>query len=187
MFTGKVYILKYLHHYLQSTKDMPLKCTKKWFNVQVDLVICCLFICEFAYLRLQIDHIFGTYPPIYSHSWSFYMRIHYMQDKFFGPYLSHITRSTCINGVWLNFFFGFDEFWFNWFFCSSNPTGASCCYQGIAQYDFWHDQFNQNPWKYMISNWKHLVVWQSKNRRTQDAKLAPWKNLKSSEIPYRNG
>ncbi len=35
--------------------------------VQVDLVICGLFICKFVHLQLQIDHIFGTYPPIYSH------------------------------------------------------------------------------------------------------------------------
>ncbi len=73
------------------------KLYRRELKVQVDLVICGLFICEFAYLRLWIDHIFGTYPPIYSHSWSFFMRIRYMPDKFFGPYLSHITRSTCIN------------------------------------------------------------------------------------------
>jgi hypothetical protein len=33
--------------------------------------ICGLFICKFVYLRLQIDHFSVTYPPIYSHSWSF--------------------------------------------------------------------------------------------------------------------
>ncbi len=55
------------------------------------------------YLRLWIDHIFGTYPPIYSHSWSLYMRICYMRDNFFGPYLSNITRSTCIYILGLHF------------------------------------------------------------------------------------
>jgi hypothetical protein len=48
-----------------------------------------------AFLQLQIGHFSGTYPPIYSHSWSFYVRICYMQAKFFSPYLSHITRSNC--------------------------------------------------------------------------------------------
>jgi len=38
----------------------------------------------------------GTHPLIYSNPWSFYMQIHYMQAYFWSPYLSHITRSTCI-------------------------------------------------------------------------------------------
>ena len=38
----------------------------------------------------------GTYPLIYSHPWSFYMRIRYMRAYFFGPYLTNITRDTCI-------------------------------------------------------------------------------------------
>ncbi len=64
-------------------------------ELQLDLVICGLFICKFVYLKLQIDHFSGTYPPIYNHSWSFYMQIHYRRAWFFGPYLSHITRSNC--------------------------------------------------------------------------------------------
>jgi len=49
-------------------------------------------------------HIYGlkkklfsrTYPLIYGNPWSFYMRIHYMPAYFWSPYLSNITRSTCI-------------------------------------------------------------------------------------------
>ncbi len=65
-------------------------------KVQVDLVICGLFIFESVYLQLQIDHFSGTYPPIYSHSWSFYMPIHYMRAWFFGPYLSHKRGSIVL-------------------------------------------------------------------------------------------
>jgi len=39
---------------------------------------------------------FGTYPLIYCKQWSFYLQIHYMRAYFWSPYLSHITRSTCI-------------------------------------------------------------------------------------------
>ncbi len=62
-----------------------------YFCVSVDLVICGLFICEFMYLGLQIDHFSGMYPPIYSHSWYFYMQIRYMQAKFSCHHLLHIT------------------------------------------------------------------------------------------------
>ncbi len=64
-------------------------------HIKAGLVICGLFICEFAYLQLEIGRFSGTYPPIYSHSWTFYMQIRYMRAKFFGPFLSHITRSNC--------------------------------------------------------------------------------------------
>ncbi len=37
-----------------------------------------------------------TYPPTYSHLWSFLMRIRYMRGLFFGFYPSHVTRSACI-------------------------------------------------------------------------------------------
>jgi hypothetical protein len=52
------------------------------------------------YLRIHVYEIemifiYRTYPLIYSHPWSFYMRIHYMRVIFYGPYLSHITRSAC--------------------------------------------------------------------------------------------
>jgi len=66
------------------------------FKVQVALVICGLFICEFAYMRLKNGLFSGTYPLIYSDRWSFYMQIHYMRAYFWSPYLSHITRSTCM-------------------------------------------------------------------------------------------
>jgi hypothetical protein len=64
--------------------------------IQADLVICSLFFCDFAYMRLKIGHFSRTYPQIYSHPWSFYMQIRYMRAYFFGPYLSHITRETYI-------------------------------------------------------------------------------------------
>ncbi len=63
--------------------------------VQVTLVICRLFICNFAYMWLKLWHFRGTYPPIYQCYWSHYIRIHYMRAKFLGPYLSHITRAAC--------------------------------------------------------------------------------------------
>jgi hypothetical protein len=46
------------------------------YKVQEDLVICGLFICEFAYMRLRMVLNYRTYPLIYSHPWSFYTRIH---------------------------------------------------------------------------------------------------------------
>jgi hypothetical protein len=63
--------------------------------VQATLVICGIFICEFAYMRLKNDLFSGTYALIYSDCWSFYMQIHYMRAYFWSPYLSHIKRSTC--------------------------------------------------------------------------------------------
>ncbi len=38
----------------------------------------------------------GTYFLIYGNPRSFYVRIHYIRAYFLTPYLSHITRSTCI-------------------------------------------------------------------------------------------
>jgi hypothetical protein len=73
-------------------------------RVQVDLIICGLFICEFAYMRLRMILIYRTYPLIYSHPWSFYMRICYLRVIFFNPYLSHITRSAC-TVFYLHFFY----------------------------------------------------------------------------------
>jgi len=64
--------------------------------IQTALVICGLFICDFAYMQSRNDLFSGTYPLIYCHPWSFYMWIHYIRAYFWGPYLSHITRSTCI-------------------------------------------------------------------------------------------
>ncbi len=65
---------------------------RKWkYKVQQALVICGLFICDFAYMWLKLWHFRGTYPPKYQSYWSHYMQIHYMQANFLGPYLSHIT------------------------------------------------------------------------------------------------
>ncbi len=58
----------------------------------------------------------GTYPLIYSHPWSFYMRIHYMRAYFWSPYLSNITRSNCIWKV-----FRFDN---NTHFLKTNPMSV---------------------------------------------------------------
>jgi len=63
---------------------------------QVALVICGLFICDFAYMQFRNDFFSGTYPLIISHPWSFYMWILYMRVYFWSPYPSHITRSNCI-------------------------------------------------------------------------------------------
>ncbi len=60
--------------------------------IQVALVICGLFMCDFAYMPLKLWHFRGTYPPIYQCYWSHYMRIRYIRANFLGPYLSHITR-----------------------------------------------------------------------------------------------
>ncbi len=64
-------------------------------QIQLALIICRLFICEFVYMQLKNGLISGTYPLIYSDRWSLCMRIHYMRAYFWSPYLSHITRSTC--------------------------------------------------------------------------------------------
>ncbi len=57
--------------------------------MQVDLVICSLFISKFEYLQLKIEHFSGPYPSIYSHSYLVFLYAN------FGPYQSHLTRSTC--------------------------------------------------------------------------------------------
>ncbi len=46
--------------------------------VNEDIVICGLFICNFACMRFEIVLLYGTYPLIQSHPWSFYMGIHNM-------------------------------------------------------------------------------------------------------------
>ncbi len=77
-------------------------------QIQADLVICGLFICEFTYMRLRIILIYRTYPLIYSHPWSFYMQICYIRVIFYGHYLLHITRSACtalliiFSYIWMN-------------------------------------------------------------------------------------
>jgi len=74
---------------------MKAKLNALLYQIQAALVICGLFICEFAYMRLKNGFFSGTYPLIYSDHRSFYMRIHYMRAYFWSPYLWHITRSTC--------------------------------------------------------------------------------------------
>jgi len=59
--------------------------------VQAVLVICGLFMCDFAYMRLRIGHFSVLYPIVYSHPWVFNANSLY---GIFGPYLSHITRDT---------------------------------------------------------------------------------------------
>jgi hypothetical protein len=59
-----------------------IQCGKNISNVQAALVICGLFICDFAYMWSRNGLFSGTYPLIYSHPWSFCMRIHYMQANF---------------------------------------------------------------------------------------------------------
>jgi len=65
-------------------------------EVQAALVICGLFICDFAYMESRNGLFSGTYPLIDSNLWSFYMQIHYIWAYFWSPCLSHITRTTCI-------------------------------------------------------------------------------------------
>jgi len=71
------------------------KRNKAILDIQAALVICGLFICDFAYIRSRNDLFSITYPLIISHPWSFYIRIHYIQVYFWSPYPSHITRSNC--------------------------------------------------------------------------------------------
>jgi len=68
---------------------------KQLCTVQAALVICGLFTCDFAYMRLKNGLFPGTYPPIYGIPRSFCVQIHYMRAYFWSPYLSHITRSAC--------------------------------------------------------------------------------------------
>jgi hypothetical protein len=65
-------------------------------SLQAALIICNLFICDFAYMQSRNGLFSGTYPLIYSNPWSFYMQICYIRACFWNTYLSHITRSTCI-------------------------------------------------------------------------------------------
>ena len=62
--------------------------------IQAALVICGLFICDFAYMRFKFWHFRRTYPLIIQCYWSRYMRIYYMRTNFLGPYLSHIKRAN---------------------------------------------------------------------------------------------
>ncbi len=66
-------------------------------EVQAALIICGLFICDFAYMWSRNGLFSGTYPLIYSNPWSFYLQIRYMRAYFWSPFLSHVTRSTCFS------------------------------------------------------------------------------------------
>jgi len=88
-----LYLVLYLANYCCCL--VVLTTTTTTFRLQVALVICGLFICDFPYMRSRNGLFSGTYPLINSHPWSFYMRIHYMRAYFWSPYLSHITRATC--------------------------------------------------------------------------------------------
>ncbi len=85
---------------LFSKFNFPL-CTQnlKPLNIyiQAALVICGLFICDFAYMWSRNDLFSGTYPLIIIHPWSFHIRI---RVYFWSPYPSHITRSNCIYKCW---------------------------------------------------------------------------------------
>jgi len=83
-------------------KPMPSYGTENQNYIQAALVICGLFICDFAYMRSRNGLFSRTYPLINSQPGSFYMRIHYMRVYFWSPYLSHITRSTCIKTTGLS-------------------------------------------------------------------------------------
>ena len=65
-------------------------------RIQAALVICKLFICDFAYMRLKLWHFRGTHPSISNCYWSHYMQVLYMRTNFLGPYVSHITRADCL-------------------------------------------------------------------------------------------
>jgi len=67
--------------------------------IQAALIICGLFICDFAYMRLENGIFSGTYPLIYSNPWSFYIQIHYMRAYLWSTYLSYLTRSTCTSEI----------------------------------------------------------------------------------------
>ncbi len=57
-------------HYSIQVLDLRRLSFTLGFTVQVDLVICRLFVCEFEYFRLLIYHFSGTYHRIYTYSWS---------------------------------------------------------------------------------------------------------------------
>jgi len=87
----------------QFRKSNKIFSIDRGLEIQVALVICRLFICDFAYMWLKLWHFRGMYPPIYQWYWSHYMRIHYIPANFLGPYISHITRAACtIFGIELN-------------------------------------------------------------------------------------
>ncbi len=54
------------------------------------------FYLRFCIYAIQKWPFSGTYPLIYSHPRSFYKQIPCMRAHFCSPYLSHITRSTCM-------------------------------------------------------------------------------------------
>jgi len=103
--------LKQCRHKIIDPLDLHLKVKTSFmdepFRVVKDLIRDVYFeytggprFMQSFYLRFRVYAIrkwpfSETYPLIYSHPWSIYMRIHYMQTYFWSPYLSHITRSNC--------------------------------------------------------------------------------------------
>jgi len=71
--------------------------SRDWFEcrIQTALVICGLFICDFACMRSRNGLFSRTYPLIYSHPWSFYMQILLYASLFFG------SLSLAYNKVYL--------------------------------------------------------------------------------------
>jgi len=91
----RLFLLRF--HKILQVQSSYQKLNQIWFlerdkwqkiAIQAALVICGLFICDFAYLRSRNGLFSGTYHLIYSNPWSFYMRIRYMRAYFWSPYLS---------------------------------------------------------------------------------------------------
>jgi len=77
--------------------------------IQAALVICGLFICDFAYVRSR-NGLFLEPILQFQSSLVFYMRICYMRVYFWSPCLSHITRSTCKLKLAQNHFWSYSDF-----------------------------------------------------------------------------
>ncbi len=104
-------------------------------------------------MRLRMIFIYRTY--LSSNLWSslvFFMRICYMQVIFYGPYLSHTTRSACIvnlveNFLWVlsklkitlekKIYFNFESFFWR---CRSNFTGSEANLEIFRIFWSWKNQ-----------------------------------------------
>jgi len=74
----------------------PLKLS----GVQLALVICRLFICDFAYMRLRSDYFSKTYPLLYSHPWSFlYTNSLYASIFFWSLSLAYNDWNLYLNDI----------------------------------------------------------------------------------------
>ena len=81
----------------QFLHPIMIHCREKIRKIQVQaaLVICCIFICDFASMQLKNGLFHGTYPLIYGIPMSFYVQIHYIRADFWSHHLSHIMKSAC--------------------------------------------------------------------------------------------